>query len=147
MLEAQTNCTFLSLISLVNYGNWCGPGSIPVAVVHQYIQIYRLDVGVRDAGSSDELHLPLPGLPGQLRQLVWTRVQREGSGGRCRYMLSGPIHPTFLNELFHRDMTCATTELTSLDYAMGCTQPWSPTHLNRMQMEPLPALIALERRS
>merc|ERR1711971_1364252 len=24
MLEAQTNCTFLSL---VNYGNWCGPGS------------------------------------------------------------------------------------------------------------------------
>ena len=27
MLEAQTNCTFLSLVSLVNYGNWCGPGS------------------------------------------------------------------------------------------------------------------------
>ena len=27
MLDAQTNCTFLSLVSLVNYGNWCGPGS------------------------------------------------------------------------------------------------------------------------
>ena len=27
MLEAKTNCSFLSLMSLVSYGNWCGPGS------------------------------------------------------------------------------------------------------------------------
>ena len=103
MLEAQTNCTFLSLVSLVNYGNWCGPGSNgrePVDDVDTCCQV--------------------------LKQ-----------------------HPMldFFNELFQRDMTCATTELTSLDYVMGYIQPWSPTHLNQLQMGLLPAWIALERRS
>lgn len=102
MLEAQTNCTFLSLVSLVNYGNWCGPGS-----------------NGRDPVDDVDT---------------------------CCQVLT-PIHPilAFLNELFERDMTCATTQLTSLDYAMGYIQPWSPTNLSPLPMGLLPATIATER--
>ena len=51
----------------------------------------------------------------------------------------------FFNELFQRDMTCATTQLTSLDFAMGYIQPWSPTNFSLLTMELLPAPIALGR--
>ena len=51
----------------------------------------------------------------------------------------------FFNELFLRDMTCATTQLTSLDFAMGYIQPWSPTNLSLFPIELLPVPIALER--
>ena len=92
------------------------------------------------------MHVPLAGVPRQLRQLVWARLQWEGSCGRCGHMLSGPIPSwTFLNELFQRDMTCATAQLTSLDFAMGYIQPWSPTNFSLLPMELLPAPIALGR--
>merc|ERR1712061_626188 len=63
LLDAQTNCTFLSLVSLVNYGNWCGPGSNekdPVDAIDTCCQAHDMCYDTIDkSGLCDGLHPPL----------------------------------------------------------------------------------------
>ena len=44
MLEEETNCTFLELLSLTDYGNWCGLGNngkLPVDLIDQCCKVSK----------------------------------------------------------------------------------------------------------
>ena len=46
MLEEETNCTFLELLSLTDYGNWCGLGNngkVPVDIMDKCCKVFNLE--------------------------------------------------------------------------------------------------------
>merc|ERR1712243_491495 len=56
IIKSKTNCSFLELTSLVNYGNWCGLGN------NGEIPIDNIDVCYDNVMNSGQCKLPHPSL-------------------------------------------------------------------------------------